>query len=79
MFSDSESFSLDHCVILYASYFNISGKNCDTDVKDCPGSCNSTYTARTLDKTGYCECVCKEGYTGKNCSVSFIFVEYQLV
>eukprot|EP00105_Crassostrea_gigas_P037846 XP_019921994.1 PREDICTED: fibropellin-1 [Crassostrea gigas] len=43
------------------------GKDCEENRNDCPGSCNMTYTERTVDKIDECECICIAGYTGINC------------
>ncbi|XP_065921864.1 uncharacterized protein [Magallana gigas] len=44
------------------------GKDCEKNIIDCPGSCNLTNTAVTVDKIDECECICIAGYTGINCT-----------
>ena len=47
----------------------IAGDECQTNVDDCPGQCESAYTIDCTDLVNDFMCNCHAGYTGKNCSV----------
>lgn len=56
------------------------GSNCLTNVDNCIGMCTGSYvdpnTKRCKEMLNDYQCICKAGYTGKTCNVSFYEVAY---